>query len=102
MTMPIKRDRPTKQVTQYIIDCQTVDDVYTSEHSIMRSGLFVFVFWDEMDSGYRAIRPYNEDDLLPFLEQQNKAPIGYGYVVGKGRVALTLFDGQELIDNGTQ
>lgn len=100
--MVIKRDRPTKQVTQYIIDCQTVDDFFSSEPTDIRSGAFVFVFWDEMDYCYRGIRPLGGDDFLPYFEQQNKAPIGYGFVVGTKRVALTLFDGQELIDNGTK
>lgn len=90
----------TKQVTQYIIDCQTVDDFMLFEHSKMRAGSFVFVFWDE--DYYRAIRPFNEDDMIPFLDENNKAPVGYGYVVGTNRVAMTFFDGQELIDNGTQ
>lgn len=97
--MTINKAKPTKRIDQYIVNCITVEGFHTSDYSLIPMGFFVFVFYDEKDYNYRAIRPFNDDDLLPFFDEQNKAPIGYGFVVGNGRVALTLFDGQELKDD---
>lgn len=92
-----------EQRIQHFADCLTVEGI--NEYGLpdnMPLGSFVFIFPAEVDYClFRAIRPLNEDDILRFLTRHNVAPVGYGFVVGHGRVAMALFNSRELIDDGT-